>query len=455
MRTKRQNKPKRYASTKKGGKGKQYSKKAKQYSKVKQYSKKAKSVNMRKRRRAVTRRKMRGGKQLMSPEGVAESEAWAKTKEGIKNWQEGIANQSKKEAQMRTNASNSEFWENVQKEIDENNLLQKKYDLEKQAKRQEWITSGMEEKEREYRERQEEVNAAYEEYDRAWFSIYRAGNENPDTFTEEKLENLTTLKEKYKELQMKLNDYLQTEIGEKVKDHFYNNIRYPYNKITAEEDKDKIYIIETRDNSVKAALERKERDNKIKSGETDEEKYERLIKDVLARNFLRDNLTHVSTFGYREFNPYRFDRLDKEYEKDYGIYKDKSVKNHWNYEMWSWGTVQEMTEALTTAIDELYKFINTPEGNVLYNKQMYVGREDKQNKSSDEELITKFIDEKQKKLEKDQRNEYSLAQGKQRQDQFEKSWRLLGKRKILNQEKMDAALGKTNLREMYNKTLNK
>ena len=54
MRTKRQNKPKRYAATKKGGKGKQYSK-------MKRYSKKAKSVNMRQRRRTVTRRKMRGG----------------------------------------------------------------------------------------------------------------------------------------------------------------------------------------------------------------------------------------------------------------------------------------------------------------------------------------------------------------------------------------------------------
>jgi hypothetical protein len=60
MRTKRQNKPKRHAATKKGGKGKQYSK-VKQYSKAKKFSKKAKSVNMRQRRRAVTRRKMRGG----------------------------------------------------------------------------------------------------------------------------------------------------------------------------------------------------------------------------------------------------------------------------------------------------------------------------------------------------------------------------------------------------------
>ena len=455
MRTKRQNKPKRHAATKKGGKGKQYSKvkqysKGKQYSKVKQYSKKAKSVNMRQRRRAVTRRKMRGGLQLMSPEGVARRAEWAEKKENIKNWHEDIANQSKQEEQKRANASNSEFWENAQKEIDENNLLQKKYDLKKEAERQEWITSGMEEKEREYRERQEDVNKAYNAYTGAWFSIYRAGNENPDTFTEDKLENLTTLKEKYKELQMKLNDYLQTDIGEKVKDHFYNNIRYPRNKITEEEDKDKIYIIETRDNSVKAALERKERDDKIKSGETDEEKYERLIKDVLARNFLRDNLTHVSTFGYREFNPYRFVRLDKEYEKDYGIYKDKSVKNHWNNESWSWGTVQEMTQALTTAIDELYKFINTPEGKQLYETQMYVSDGEKPNKSSDEQFITDVINYKKKKLE----NEQLLAQGKERQDKFNNSgW--FKKRKIIKKEGMDVAAGNPNLREMYNKSLNK
>ena len=54
MRTKRQNKPKRYAATKKGGKGKRYST-------AKRLSKKAKSINMRQRRRTVTRRKMRGG----------------------------------------------------------------------------------------------------------------------------------------------------------------------------------------------------------------------------------------------------------------------------------------------------------------------------------------------------------------------------------------------------------
>jgi hypothetical protein len=110
MRTKRQNKPKRHAATKKGGKGKQYSKvkqvgKVKQVSKGKKFSKKAKSVNMRQRRRAVTRRKMRGG--LEGDDDADEDSTYLGTESMSRN---------EKEANIRRR-------EIIEKDIDELNRI--------------------------------------------------------------------------------------------------------------------------------------------------------------------------------------------------------------------------------------------------------------------------------------------------------------------------------------------
>ena len=408
MRTKRQNKPKRYAATKKGGKGKRYRK-------AKRLSKKAKSINTRQRRRTVTRRKMRGG----------ENET---TYQNLKNQAES-ARRNSEDPERRGKCTNKTIIvahgigdndasekETIECDNDES-LLKTAEQLEKMfndyretsdgQKAEREYEEGKEERdtENDYRKRQEEVNKAYYKYDCAWISIYSAGNERPYSFTEDKLDNLNKLKERYIELQRELNVYLQTDIGKRTQSYYYNNIYKHNGRIRREEEKeeDKIYIVESRDNSVKAALERKERDDKIKSGETDEEKYERLIKDVLARNFL---LEHVQYYENATGRSVVHPSLNANYEKDYGIYKDKTERNGLCEDFarieWSWGTQKEMTQALTTAVDELIKFINTRKGKQLYDTKMknpVKSAEEAKNDNIIKNLVNKQLERKENQIE--------------------------------------------------------